>query len=276
MYVSVDEVRQAVTVPNTMVTDLMIRSFISYAERETDLFTFTTYWSTEYTGTATSATASTLVNTSAKWTTNDFSSNHFVKITGGTGSGQIRGILPGNSPTSLSVDRNWTVTPDNTSTYAIYYSQTNSLFSDAIDGSGRSYMFMPAYPIRSVDSLSIASTSVTSSNVLIYADQGKLTLGDSAEYKIFASYKPQLVSIAYWWGVNGVPQEIKRFVTLKAAVQALMQLKSTAYNTPLSYNMPEGSVSIASPTQAIQSVIDTYNQQIEDLSKLLVRYPYLG
>jgi len=74
------------------------------------------YGETYGTGTATSATATTLVNTSKSWTTNQWS-NYQVRITGGTGLGQIRSIAS-NTATTLTVST-WTTTPDATSTYVI-------------------------------------------------------------------------------------------------------------------------------------------------------------
>ena len=68
-------------------------------------------------GTATSGTASTIVNSAKTWTTNQWS-NSQVRITSGTGAGQIRSISS-NDSTSLTVSSNWTITPDATSQYSI-------------------------------------------------------------------------------------------------------------------------------------------------------------
>lgn len=68
------------------------------------------------TGTATSATATTLVNTAKAWAVNQWA-NSQVRITGGTGAGQVRSITS-NTGTALTVPA-WTTTPDATSTYAI-------------------------------------------------------------------------------------------------------------------------------------------------------------
>jgi hypothetical protein len=68
------------------------------------------------TGTATSATSTTLVQTGKTWTASQWI-NSQVRITGGTGSGQIRTITA-NTADTLTVAA-WTTTPDATSTYAI-------------------------------------------------------------------------------------------------------------------------------------------------------------
>lgn len=72
----------------------------------------------EETGTATSATDATLTDSGASWTTNSYA-NGAVKITGGTGSGQVRKIAS-NTGTALTLETNWRTLPDGTSAYAIY------------------------------------------------------------------------------------------------------------------------------------------------------------
>jgi hypothetical protein len=68
------------------------------------------------TGTATSATATTLVNAAKFWTASQWV-NFQVRIVTGTGAGQVRTITA-NTGTTLTVAA-WTVTPDATSTYSI-------------------------------------------------------------------------------------------------------------------------------------------------------------
>lgn len=68
------------------------------------------------TGTATSATSTTLVNSGKSWTSSQWV-NSQVRIISGTGAGQIRTITA-NTGTTLTV-ATWTVTPDATSVYNI-------------------------------------------------------------------------------------------------------------------------------------------------------------
>lgn len=67
-------------------------------------------------GTATSATATTLAQTGKSWANNQWV-NSEVRITGGTGAGQVRTITA-NDATSLTVS-GWNTTPDATSSYVI-------------------------------------------------------------------------------------------------------------------------------------------------------------
>lgn len=68
------------------------------------------------TGAATSATGTTLVNAAKSWTSGKWI-NYQVRITAGTGMGQIRTITA-NTSTTLTVAA-WTITPDATSQYVI-------------------------------------------------------------------------------------------------------------------------------------------------------------
>lgn len=68
------------------------------------------------TGTATSGTSTTIVNSAKNWTVNQWC-NYQVRITAGTGIGQVRSITT-NTATTLTVPT-WTVTPDSTSVYSI-------------------------------------------------------------------------------------------------------------------------------------------------------------
>lgn len=69
-------------------------------------------------GTATSATATTLTDSTKSWTVNALSSGSYsVRIFSGTGQGQVRPILS-NTATQLTV-ATWTVNPDATSLYII-------------------------------------------------------------------------------------------------------------------------------------------------------------
>ena len=83
------------------------------------------------TGTATSATATTLVNSAKTWTASQWI-NSQVRIVSGTGAGQVRTITA-NDATSLTV-ATWTTTPDATSVYSIegnddfiYYMGSNAV-----------------------------------------------------------------------------------------------------------------------------------------------------
>jgi hypothetical protein len=83
------------------------------------------------TGTATSGTNSTLVVTGKTWATNQWT-NYQIRITAGTGAGQIRPIAS-NTADTITVS-GWNTNPDSTSTYSIegnddflYYAGNNAV-----------------------------------------------------------------------------------------------------------------------------------------------------
>jgi hypothetical protein len=69
------------------------------------------------TGTATAGGANTLTNSAKTWGVNQWA-NSQLRITAGTGAGQIRPIAS-NTATAITVASNWTVNPDATSQYSI-------------------------------------------------------------------------------------------------------------------------------------------------------------
>jgi hypothetical protein len=68
-------------------------------------------------GTATAGGASTLDNSAKTWTVNQWT-NYQIRITAGTGAGQIRTIAS-NTATQITVSAAWTTSPDATSQYSI-------------------------------------------------------------------------------------------------------------------------------------------------------------
>lgn len=69
------------------------------------------------TGTATAGTSTTLSNSAKAWTTNQWA-NCQIRISSGTGAGQIR-TISSNTGTQITVSAAWTTTPDATSVYSI-------------------------------------------------------------------------------------------------------------------------------------------------------------
>lgn len=94
--------------PATVGTDGRLVSTPSWMDSSTLSFA---------TGTASAGGASTLTNGAKNWTANQWT-NYQVRITSGTGAGQIRTIAS-NTSTVLTVSAAWTTAPDATSAYSI-------------------------------------------------------------------------------------------------------------------------------------------------------------
>ncbi|MBI3627334.1 MAG: hypothetical protein HY220_01105 [Candidatus Sungbacteria bacterium] len=78
-------------------------------------------------GTASSAGAYTLSDSTKSWAVNRWS-NYAVRILSGTGAGQVRSISS-NTATQLTVYQNWFIAPDSTSIYSIQGDPDNLYFS---------------------------------------------------------------------------------------------------------------------------------------------------
>jgi hypothetical protein len=94
--------------PTTFGTDAVLTSTPSWVGDDYAEFA---------TGTATSGTSTTLVNSAKTWTVNQWV-NFQVRIVSGTGAGQYR-TISANDATSVTVSIAWAITPDSTSVYAI-------------------------------------------------------------------------------------------------------------------------------------------------------------
>lgn len=79
--------------------------------------TFSSLGDSFATGTATAGGTTTLTNSAKTWTVNQWA-NYQIRITGGTGVGQVRTVAS-NTATAITVSAAWTVNPDATSTYEI-------------------------------------------------------------------------------------------------------------------------------------------------------------
>ncbi len=125
-YTLVDETNSVVTgigAPVTAARDQMAylyNTLMSTGENAIDdEYTLTLEYSTTALDsvTATAGANTTLTDRGKSWTANAYT-NKVLKLTGGTGSGQVRNISS-NTSTALTVDTAWATNPNNTSTYQI-------------------------------------------------------------------------------------------------------------------------------------------------------------
>jgi hypothetical protein len=119
----------------------------------------------------------------------------WVKVTGGTGSGQIRGIT-NNTATVLTVVPAWTTTPDATSTYAIIESEAK-LFDSGASNYVRAGIYLPSLPTstQTDTNITITASNLTSNPLLATptantAAGHELTTGSPAIGAAYATYAP--------------------------------------------------------------------------------------
>jgi len=271
-YCTADEVYATAGISSTEISEANINNFILLAEGEVDKKTNTTYWNVENSGTASSATSNTITQSGAGWTADAYN-DMYVWIYGGTGVGQARLITDGDIDT-LTVDRNWDVTPDNTSTFRIIYAHTSPYIDGELrDGNDTDTLFTNKYPLKILEAVTIDSTSVTPSYIYQYEATGKLVLGSSAEFSYWTSKRAQKNELDYWYGVYPLPYEVKRLVLVYAALKALMAQAGGTFNVPSTYSLPEGSVTIGQAYINIRGAWDMLNKERLQLEKVIFTYP---
>ena len=81
-----------------------------------------------------------LVDSTKSWTSNRWN-GMAVRITGGTGAGQVRSIID-TTPTTLKVSRDWMIPPDSTSTYVIQGDVDKIFLSVGIAAPGTAALFV--------------------------------------------------------------------------------------------------------------------------------------
>lgn len=270
-YVSTDEVYATAGISSSVIPEANVEIFIAGAEGEVDRLTNTTYWAKEDNGTATSAGADTLVDSTKSWTANEYQDD-YVWVYSGTGEGQMRQIVSHTTDT-LTVDRAWTTALDNTSKYRVIHSGQEAYNDELRDGDNTSVLFTYKYPLRILESVTINDTSITLGKVFTYPEQGKIKLGREAEETRWSVKEAQSNEINYWWGVYPIPQNVVRYVAICASLKTLMAQAGGTYNVPSTYSLPEGSVTIGQAYINIRGAWDMLEKEKTALEAMLVKYP---
>ena len=254
---------------DTNVTQAMILSSIISASNEVDLIAHTTYHSIEDSGTASAGAATTLTDAGAGWTADEWI-NYVVWIHAGTGSGQWRTITD-NTTEVLTVDT-WDTNPDNTSQYRII---PDCILDISVDGDNSTELALPYFPIVNIQSLSISGTSVTTTRIYNYEDEGIIELHGqlNPEVTYFKNNYPQAVSISWVYGVYPIPRDVVRLTANIAAIQCLITQIGGTYNDVTSYTIPHLTVSKGEPYMNIRSTLDYLRKESDMLTKRIVKYP---
>jgi hypothetical protein len=279
-YASTAGVYRTAGITSTEVGTADVSSQILAAEVIICRITKNIYWNVALDEqTATGGSASTIVKTSAGWTVNDLT-GLYVWIYSGTGSVQIRKITS-NTADTITVDRNWTTTnPASGSLFKVFYVPTdfNPFVGDSYDGSGMSYQFLPYYPVKKIETLTIGLTpvTVTPSNLYLYEKTGKIQFKTTAEASIFSQTYPQEVAMNYWYGVDHLPYDIKRLVELKAAMNVLAQQMGGTFDDPATVGFPEFNVSVGQAYINIEGTIRRLQIEYDELLTKVKVWPQFG
>jgi len=272
-YCSQSDVERAmgVTAGETNVTQAQILEAIKSASTEVDLITHTTYHNEEDTGTAESGTTTSLTDTDKSWTTDEYA-NYVLWIYSGTGSGQYANISS-NTTDTLTIET-VTTAPDSTSKYRII---PDCIVDEDYDGNSTSEFQLFPYPIKSLEALEVAGTTVTPAKVYTYEKEGYLRLQAqlSPEVSYFTDQYPQCVSVTWVYGVYPVPREIKRLTASLAALQCLIQQIGGTYNDVTSYSIPHLTASKGEPYTNIREALTRLEKQVDKGMKYLIKYPQM-
>lgn len=272
MYVTADDIYAATKLDSSVVSESAVNSFIKAAEKYIDRFTFTTYWAVESDEQEVDSATDNTVTVSGTPYTADALIGMYVWVYSGTGSGQIRKITD-NTTSSITVESDWSTNPVSADLFRIIYTASDPHLIESVDGNDEKYFFLPEYPIRLINSLTIDDDSVTVSSLYQYEKTGKIQLSNTSEKSRFVDWKPQTIDLDYWWGVYPMTEDVKRAVIVLASMYTLAAQTGGTYNVPSTYSLPEGSVTIG---QAYVNIRETYNmlgKEWQAFQTTLIRYP---
>jgi len=272
MYCTVQEVYNATNLSSTEVSETMVTSAIKSAEVQVDRKTFTTYWAVNNNSqVVVNSTANTITVAGSPYTTDELVGMN-VWVYSGTGIEQIRKI-ESNTTNNITLEEDWTTNPIAGDKFRVCYTATGPYFNGVEDGSGNDHYFVPIYPIKQLDELKVSDTVISSNQIYTYKEIGKLTLNKGAEKVVFSSLYPQEISLKYWYGVYPIPYDIKRYSVVTAALKVLAAQMGGTYDTPSTYSLPEGSVTIGQAYINIRGTFDVLMKEHAQLINDLIKYP---
>lgn len=273
-YCTTSDVYRTGGITNTEIPEVDVVDFIEEAEAHACEVTHYVYWKYNLEDqTTNSATGTSLTQTGAGWTANDFV-GQYVYITEGTGSGQIRKVVT-NTTDTLNVDRAWSTNPDTTSVWKLFYvpPKYNPYRQEHKDGNNQSYFFTRYTPLREVEQLVIGSTTVTPTNLYKYDLSGEIKFRSGAEASKFSASEPQNIHLKYWYGQEELPYEVKRLVMVTAAISTLQAQMGGTFDDPSTIGLPEFNISIGQAYINIEGTVRRLEEEYQKLIKLVKIQP---
>ena len=275
MYCTKEDVYRFAGITSSEVSEANVSENILSAESEVDRFTNTTFWSKEFNGNVESATDNTITNSTGGFGVDDALIDEYLWIYEGTGVGQLNKISDSTS-TVLTIDQDWDTNPDATSKYRVVHCGHDPRRTELREGDSTNSIFIEKYPLVYLVSVTIDGTSVTTSSLYQYSDEGELKLGEDSEESRWNSEPYQKNTLVYWYGVYEIPREIKEFTAIKAALFSLGAQMGGTHNIPSTYSLPEGSVTIGQAYINIKGTVDTLTKRHNALEKVIQKYPFFA
>lgn len=254
--------RAAINFPSTgaPIDDATITENILSSQAEIEAIYHTFFGSVEEDATADSGTTSSLTDTGAF--TGDSYAGYVLWVYSGTGNGQYRKISS-HTDNILTITPNFATAPDNTSKYRVI---KLGYADETVDGTGKTWQFVDNQPLINLVALTIDSTSVTTTQVYQYLDEGKLQLKTTAEKTYFVNTLPQQINLKYVFGVYPVPTIISRLCICIAGIKTLVAQIAGTYDDFTSVSLPGGvSGSKGEPYTNIKAAIQGLQQEAKGI-----------
>lgn len=271
MYCTAAEVYATTLLDSTIVSEAEVNRQILAASEQADNFTYTTYWDVKYSNVAVSSTDNVITILEDDSLTANLYKDFYIYVYQGAGVGQVRKITA-NDETTITVDRDYSSSLDDTSYFRIFYSASDPRVIDNIDGSGTDTLYLDRYPLQFIDSISINSIAIPEAQIFQYKKSGKLQLKTTAPYPVWYSL-PQTVALDYWYGVYPLPSLVKRYCIVLASLKTLASQMGGTYNVPSTYSAPEGSITIGQAYINIRGTYDVLMKEQRDIERDLIKYP---
>jgi hypothetical protein len=249
-YCNEDDVRRLLGLDSTAVSNDDVLQFIKMAQDEVDTLTHTKFLKIQSSGTATSATASTLTDNTKTWIDDEWNADtnlvggYMVHIFAGTGAGQVRAIID-NTATELTVSPNFDITPDTDSEYRIF---KNTYVNETFTGDATDIYFTNQYPLLGdILSMSLDDTDIDVDDLYVTDSQGKVQLKHTADKVLYPKEYPLLCNIKYFYGVYPVDEVVRDLTATSAAIILATYMIGGTYTFATSYSVPDMSVSKGVP-----------------------------
>jgi len=270
MYVTTDYVWGMAGITSEEVSEANVTNAILAAESAVDRLTNTTYWAVEDSGTAASATSTTITETSAGWTADAYI-DEYVWVYEGVGVGQVR-LITDNDTDTLTVSA-WTTNPDNTSKFRIIHTGTEAhIVEELRDGDDTNEIFLDNSPLRVLEQVVVDSVTASTTAIYQYKEQARIVLKTTAQATFFPSREAQLTDLDYWFGVYPMIELVKRLTGTYASIFILQTQMGGTHNIPSTYSLPEGSVTIGQAYINIKGTWDTLMRNKTYLEDIIPKY----